>query len=146
MSLCGGVLHNCVSINKKPCRDLQEKLLALIQEGIPLVRALEIYLIDPHDFAAMKMMATEGDEELLEFAHRCLLAETSFEISLVRTAIKNPNAAGKLLENRFAQTWKSYTESDIEKMSPQELQQFIENQEKKQLMIDITHKAAPDES
>jgi len=140
MSLCNGVLHNCVSIYKKPCKDLQDKLLALIQEGIPLVRAMEIYLIDPSDFAEMKILATNGDEELLEFAHRCLLAETSFEISLVRTAIKNPNAAGKLLENRFSHTWKSYTESDIEKMSPKELQQFIENQERKQLMIDITKK------
>jgi hypothetical protein len=135
-----------VSIYKKPCKDLQDKLLALIQEGIPLVRAMEIYLIDPSDFAEMKILATNGDEELLEFAHRCLLAETSFEISLVRTAIKNPNAAGKLLENRFAHTWKAYTESDIEKMSPKELQQFIENQERKQLMIDITHKAAQDET
>lgn len=146
MNICGGILHHCVSVHKKPCKDLQEKLLTLVSEGIPLIRAMEIYLIDPQDFAIMKMLATNGDEELLEFAHRCLLAETSFEISLVRKALANPNASAKLLENRFAHTWKAYTESDIEKMSPKELQQFIENQERKQLMIDITHKAAPDES
>jgi hypothetical protein len=145
MSICSGVLHNCVSVYKKPCKELQEKLVALIQEGIPLIRAMEIYLIDPSDFAAMKVLATNGDEELLAFAHRCLLAETSFEITLVRTAIKNPNAAAKLLENRFAHTWKSYSESDIEKMNPKELQQFIDNQERKNLMIDITSKAADNE-
>jgi hypothetical protein len=133
-----GILHNCISIYKKPCPDLREKILLLLNEGIPLIRAFEIYLIAPEDFAAMKVLAEEGDKDLLEFAHQCMLAEATFEINLVRTAIKNPNAAAKLLENRFSQTWKNYTESDLEKMSPKQLEEFINAAEKKQLLIDVT--------
>ena len=137
MSICRGVLHNCVKIHSKPCRELKDRVIELIAEGIPLVRALEVYLIDPADFGKMRVMAEAGDEELLEFAQNCLKAEVSFEINLVRIATKNPNAAAKLLENRFSDTWKNYEASDIEKMNPAELERFIENQEKKQILLDI---------
>lgn len=138
MSLCRGTLHNCVKIHSRPCNELQERLIELISEGIPLIRALEVYLIDPSDFGRMRVLAENGDVELMEFAHKCLAAEVSFEISLVRIAIKNPTAASKLLENRFGETWKNYEASDIEKMNPRELEKFIEMQEKKQMLIDVT--------
>jgi hypothetical protein len=145
MSICRHPIHNCVKIHAKPCKELRTNLMGLIQEGIPLVRALEVFLIDPSDFGRMRVLAEGGDEELMEFAHECLAAEVSFEITLVRTAIKNPNAAAKLLENRFSETWKNYEPSDIEKMSASELQRFIETQEKKQLLLDITKMAVTNE-
>lgn len=137
MTLCK-VLHNCVSIYGKPCSQLQENILTLLSQGIPMIRAFEIYLIAPSDFAKMRVLAESGDEELLEFSHKCQLAETAFEISLIQNAMRNPNAAAKLLENRFSQTWKNYTESDLEKMTPKQLEEFINAAEKKQLLIDIT--------
>jgi hypothetical protein len=136
---CSDGIHDCIKIHSKPCTELQKNIIDLVSEGVPLVRALEVYLIDPSDFGRMRILAESGDRELMKFAQRCLQAEISFEISLVRTAIKNPNAAAKLLENRFSSTWKNYTESDIEKMSASELQRFIESQEKRHLLLDMVN-------
>lgn len=140
-SICQTV-HNCVSIYGKPCSRLQEEIITLVTQGIPLLRALEVYLILPEDFAKMKVLAEGGDTDLLEFAHKCMLAETSFQIALIQTAMKSPSSSARLLEGRFPQTWKNYTESDLEKMSPEELQRFIEANEQKQLLIDITNKGS----
>lgn len=146
MSICYDDLHDCVKIHSRPCEELQKNIISLISEGLPLVRALEIYLIDPSDFGRMRVLAESGDRELMKFAQKCLQAEASFEITLIRTAMKNPNASGKLLENRFSDTWKNYEPSDIEKMSAPELQRFIDSQEKKQLLLDITKMAASNEN
>lgn len=139
MKLCSNGLHDCVQLHKRPCPELRKEILELVSEGLPLIRALEIYLIDPFDFGQMRILAEAGDRELREFAQDCMKAEASFEITLIRTAIKNPTAASKLLENRFSSTWKNYTESDIESMSPAELQRFIDTQTKKNLLLDTLH-------
>ena len=139
MSLCKDGLHDCIQIHSKPCEELQRGIIELVSEGLPLIRALEIYLISPQDFGRMRILAEGGDRELMRFAQTCLKAEASFEISLIRNAIRNPNASAKLLENRFSSTWKNYTESDVEKMSAAELQKFIESQEKKQILLEMVN-------
>lgn len=140
MSICNHPLHYCISLNDRPCNELREGILNLVSKGIPLLRALEIYLVTPEDFAKLKMLASAGDEDLLKFAHEILVSETNFELTLLEIATKNSNAAAKLLGARFPQRWDEKKESDLEKMSIEELQRFIEQNEQKQLLIDITNK------
>lgn len=139
-SICQHPLHHCIALNGRPCRELRDGVINLVARGLPLLRVLEIYLISPEEFAQLKMAASKGDEDLLAFAHEILKAETNFELTLLEIATKNSNAAAKLLGARFPERWSEHKESDLEKMSIEELQRFIEQNEQKQLLIDITNK------
>lgn len=139
-NICQHPLHNCISLNGRPCKELRDGIINIVSKGIPLLRALEIYLVSPEEFAKLKMAASLGDEDLLKFAHDLLVSETNFELTLLEIATKNSNAAAKLLGARFPERWNEKKESDLEKMSIEELQKFIEQNEQKQLLIDITNK------
>lgn len=127
---CETKVHTCFKKNIIPCNKLRSEILALVSRGVPFLRACEIYMIDPITFAQWQSLMEEGHEELIEFAQELLQAETSFELELINTAMKNSSAAAKLLENRFPARWKTYNPDEIEKMSSEELKKFIAESEK----------------
>ncbi len=130
MDNCQTKLHTCYRDHIVPCEKLRSEILALVGRGIPFIRACEIYLVDPMTFAQWQQLASEGHQELVEWSQEIMQAETSFEIELINTSMKNSSAATRLLENRFPSRWKSYNPDEIERMSPEELQKFIKEGEK----------------